>query len=418
MRKIGAIMAMVVLLAPLVLPRVSAQQEINVFYQMTPGEDAIFRKILQQTGKDLNIKVKPINMDTIDTMNKVSAEVRAGGKGSVNVIFTDVTYVGMWYKSGTYLDLTSRFNDWKDKPDIFELILDAGIIEDKIVALPLRTDCEVLYYNEEMFNKYSVPTPDTWESWDDFYSAAKTFKEKTGTPRFGMKGNLYEGLTCDFLSYVWAAGGRVADPQGNVYFNSPETIEALNFLRKLRDEGLIHRNSRIWKEGSIVEEGMIGNQIYMAMDWPYAMSMLQGAGRTQWKVALTPPGPKTRATALGGWYFVIPGNAPNLDVTWEFVKHMMDDKMQLLMNEKLGWAMANKNAWQIDESWPQWQKDLVNAQREMLNKYAMPRPKIARWTEVSHAIQMCFDRIIYRGEDVAQIVERTAREIQKIIEEG
>jgi hypothetical protein len=84
MRKIGAIMAMVVLLAPLVLPRVSAQQEINVFYQMTPGEDAIFRKILQQTGKDLNIKVKPINMDTIDTVNKVSAEVRAGGKGSVN----------------------------------------------------------------------------------------------------------------------------------------------------------------------------------------------------------------------------------------------------------------------------------------------------------------------------------------------
>jgi ABC-type sugar transport system, periplasmic component len=177
MRKIGAIVAMVILLAPLALPRVFAQQEINVFYQLTPEEDVKFRKILQQAGKDLNIKVKPINMDTIDTMNKVSAEVRAG-RGSVNIIFTDVTYVGMWYKSGTYLDLTSRFNDWKDKPDIFKLVLDVGIIEDKIVALPLRTDCEVLYYNEEMFNKYKVPTPDTWKSWDDFYNAAKTFKEK------------------------------------------------------------------------------------------------------------------------------------------------------------------------------------------------------------------------------------------------
>jgi hypothetical protein len=48
----------------------------------------------------------------------------------------------------------------------------------------------------------------------------------------------------------------------------------------------------------------------------------------------------------------------------------------------------------------------------------MPRPKIARWIEVSHAIQNCFDRVIYKGEDIAQIVERTAREIQRIIEEG
>jgi len=307
------------------------------------------------------------------------------------------------------------YNAWDERPDIFQPVFNAGVLDDEIVALPMRTDCEVFYYNEKAFNEHGVLLPTEWDSWDDLYDAAKTFKEKTGSAKLGMKGDLYEGLTCSLLSYVWAAGGEVVDESGSVIFDSDETIEAFDFLNRLWEEGLIHQSSRIWKEGSIVEEGILTNQIYMALDWPYAMSMIQDAGNDDWKVALTPEGPETRATALGGWYFVVPKNAPNPQLAWEFIECMLSDEMQLLMNEKLGWSMANTKAWETDSSWPQWKQDLVNVQREMLDKYAKPRPQISEWTKVSLSLQNCFNRVVYGNGNATSIVQETARQIERTV---
>jgi len=389
---------------------------VTVYYQLVAEEENMLKnEIFPAVEDEIGASIRGVNLDNLDTIDKVNAEIRAGREGSIDVVMTDIAYLGMWYGGNAYYDLTDLYNNWGDKPEIFEPVLNAGVIEDTVVALPLRTDCEVLYYNEEAFEEYSVPLPDEWDSWDDLYNAAKTFKEKTGSAKLGIKGDLYEGLTCNVLSYIWAAGGDVIDEQSNVVFNSPQTIETFDFLKELWNEGLIHQSSRIWREGSIVEEGMMTNQIYMAMDWPYAMGMLQSAGRDEWKVALTPMGPETRATALGGWYFVVPKNAPEPELAWEFIKSMLSDDMQLLMNEKLGWSMANTEAWEIDPSWPQWQKDLVAVQREMLDRYAKPRPQINAWAEVSFAIQNCFSRVVYGGEDTASAVNETASQIENIV---
>lgn len=388
---------------------------VTVYYQLVAEEENILKnEIFPAVEDEIGASIRGVNLDNLDIIDKVNAEIRAGRGGSIDVVMTDIAYLGMWYGGNAYYDLTDLYNGWTDKPEIFEPVLNAGVINNAVVALPLRTDCEVLYYNEGAFEEYGVPLPDEWDSWNDLYNAAKTFKEKTGSAKLGIKGDLYEGLTCNVLSYIWAAGGEVIDEQGNVVFDSPQTIETFDFLKKLWNEGLIHQSSRIWKEGSIVEEGMMTNQIYMAMDWPYAMGMLQNAGKDEWKVALTPKA-ETRATALGGWYFVVPENAPEPELAWEFIKSMLSDDIQLLMNEKLGWSMANTKAWEIDPSWPQWQKDLVAVQREMLDRYAKPRPQINAWTEVSLAIQNCFSRVVYGNGDTASAVNETASQIENIV---
>ncbi|MDY6985695.1 MAG: extracellular solute-binding protein [Candidatus Thermoplasmatota archaeon] len=389
---------------------------ITVYYQLVAEEENILkREIFPRVAEEIGAEIRGINADNLDTIDKVNAEVRGGRGGSIGIVLTDIAYLGVWNGGDTYYDLTQLYENWSDKPEIFDPVLNAGIIDGTVVALPLRTDCEVLYYNEEAFEEYGAPLPDEWDSWDDLYNAAKTFKEKTGSAKLGLKGDLYEGLICNVLSYVWAAGGNVIDEQGNVVFNSPKTIEAFDFLKKLWNDGLIHQSSRIWREGSIVEEGMMTNQIYMALDWPYAMGMLQNAGKEEWKVALTPMGPETRATALGGWYFVVPKNAPDPELSWEFIKSMLSTETQLLINEKLGWSMANTETWEIDPSWPQWQKDLVVVQREMLDKYAKPRPQIDAWSEISMAIQNCFSGVVYGDKDAASAVNEAASQIEKVV---
>jgi len=388
---------------------------VTVYYQLVADEESILKnEVFPEIEKEIGASVRGVNLDNLKTIDKVTAESRAGKKGSIDILMTDIGYLGMLHGENAYHDLTGFYNNWTGKPEIFEPVLNAGIINNTVVALPMRTDCEVLYYNEEAFRENGVPLPNEWDSWDDLYNAAKTFKEKTGSAKLGLKGDLYEGLTCTLLSYVWAAGGGVID-DGNVVFDSPQTIEAFDFMKKLWKEGLIHQSSKIWREGSIVQEGMITDQIYMAMDWPYAMQMLQDAGKKEWKVALTPMGPKTRATALGGWYFVVPKNAPEPQLAEEFIRCMLSDEMQILMNEKLGWAMANTKAWEEDPSWSQWRKDLVAVQREMVDKYAKPRPQINAWKEASLTIQNCFADAVYGNKDTATAVSEAAKQIENIV---
>jgi len=256
---------------------------VTVYYQLVADEESILKnEVFPEIEKEIGASVRGVNLDNLKTIDKVTAESRAGKKGSIDILMTDIGYLGMLHGENAYHDLTGFYNNWTGKPEIFEPVLNAGIINNTVVALPMRTDCEVLYYNEEAFRENGVPLPNEWDSWDDLYNAAKTFKEKTGSAKLGLKGDLYEGLTCTLLSYVWAAGGGVID-DGNVVFDSPQTIEAFDFMKKLWKEGLIHQSSKIWREGSIVQEGMITDQIYMAMDWPYAMQMLQDAGKRSGK---------------------------------------------------------------------------------------------------------------------------------------
>ena len=40
----------------------------------------------------------------------------------------------------------------------------------------------------------------------------------------------YEGLTCNLMEVVWSYGGRVFDEEGNVVYNSPETVAAVKTM--------------------------------------------------------------------------------------------------------------------------------------------------------------------------------------------
>src|SRR5262249_52827737 len=61
--------------------------------------------------------------------------------------------------------------------------------------LPHRLTWQALLYDQRVLG--SAP-----QTWDELLAAAR------GHPgRIGMKGALYEGLTCDVLPFVWAAGG-------------------------------------------------------------------------------------------------------------------------------------------------------------------------------------------------------------------
>jgi multiple sugar transport system substrate-binding protein len=88
-------------------------------------------------------------------------------------------------------------------------------------------------YRQDLWSQVGFPKgPDTW---DDLRKGAKAIKEKVGNPcGIGLSQELDTNMAMRAL--LWSFGGSEQDEQGRVTINSPQTIEALKFMRALQKE--------------------------------------------------------------------------------------------------------------------------------------------------------------------------------------
>ena len=93
-----------------------------------------------------------------------------------------------------------------------------------------------LEYRKDLLEKKGLKEPRTW---GDLLNAAKALTEdldKDGKiDRYGIALPLKREYSVGvmFLSFLWGNGGHVLDPKGNVVFDSPETVQTLEFLKEL-----------------------------------------------------------------------------------------------------------------------------------------------------------------------------------------
>ncbi len=106
----------------------------------------------------------------------------------------------------------------------------------KQYVIPAHHQPHLLLVRMDIVKELGLKDPDTWD-WNDLLNAAKTISEKKqGMAGFCMA--LGRNLCTDyhFAALLHSAGGRMYDPANKyeVVFDSPQTVEALNFVKELR----------------------------------------------------------------------------------------------------------------------------------------------------------------------------------------
>lgn len=106
----------------------------------------------------------------------------------------------------------------------------------KQYVIPAHHQPHLLLVRMDIIKELGLKDPDTWD-WNDLLNAAKTISQKKPNMS-GFCMALGRNLCTDyhFAALLHAAGGRMYDPANKyqVVFDSPETVEALNFVRELR----------------------------------------------------------------------------------------------------------------------------------------------------------------------------------------
>jgi trehalose/maltose transport system substrate-binding protein len=217
----------------------------------------------------------------------------------------------------------------------FEAIVKNNTVNDVLVGIPWYTDAGLLFWRQDLADKYGVSQPATWA---DLETAAKTVMdgERAANPDFYgfvYQANAYEGLTCNGLEWqVSNGGGTIIESDGTVSVNNEQAIAAFDRARtwvgNLSPEGIT-----TYQEAEALNVFTAGNAMFLR-NWPYAWAASQDAPATAGNigVGVLPMGEgegARNAATLGGWQLFVSKYSKNQEAAIELVKFMCSPEVEL-----------------------------------------------------------------------------------------
>ena len=128
--------------------------------------------------------------------------------------------------SGALLDPTAAAPDAVD-PDVFYPEAFTAFSHDGVqYGLPASFSNVVLFYNQDLFDEAGLDYPDDSWSWEDEHEAA----EELNDPDAGVWGTFQPVSFFEYFKVLEQNGGEFFDADGEVAFDSPEGIEAAEWL--------------------------------------------------------------------------------------------------------------------------------------------------------------------------------------------
>lgn len=293
-----------------------------------PWNEAAVQKFTDATGIKVNI-VHGENQT--DARLQAMRQQFAAQSSDIDVYQIDIIWPGVIAEHA--VDLSAAFGD-KVK-DFFPGIIEANTVDGALSGIPWFTDAGLLYFRNDMLEKYNLQPPTTWT---ELESAAKTIMdgENASNPDFTgfvWQGKAYEGLTCNGLEWlVSQGGGTIIDTDRNVTVDNDKAIAAMDRATKWVN-GISPEGVTTYTETETFNIWVAGNAAF-ARNWPYMYAGSQDSDAIKGKVGFSPlpkgddPEDKSAAT-IGGWSMMVSKYSGEQDAAIEFTKYLVSPELQL-----------------------------------------------------------------------------------------
>lgn len=347
---------------------------------LLPGELPVYRSVLSDFERRGAWRLVVVPQQYADIRRALAAEAFAGS-GTLDLVELDVYSLAAAAPHVMPLDDAALETDVQP---IEPQALRAGRI-DGLRFLPHRIAWQALVYNHTLVERPPA-------SWDELLAVARRYPQ-----RIGLKAALYEGLTCDILPLVWAAGGsgEVLDDAG--------ALAAFGFFAELAP--YLAPQSAAFKE-STVAEAMARGEIVLHFNWPFVMSLYasQGLAPAAMRSAPLPVGPNGRASVLGGGYIAIPRSAPHPQEALALARYLVSRPVQQRLARELGWFSARRDV-AVEGS-----SDLL-AGFVAMREHVRPRPERADYLRLSRLWQQAFRSVVFEHADPAATLHAAQQEL-------
>ncbi len=190
----------------------------------------------EEFGGTLDVTAVPYDQLTSQQVLDVQ-----GGAGEFDVF--DYFYFGLGdlVEAEALVDLTDWVGANEDiaTGDFLPAVYDPyTLLDGRRYGLPFDGDTHVLYYNAEVFERYGVAPPATWDEYDE--AAAKITRDSGGS----VYGAVVQAqqvpmiLGCSFVNRLAGYGGTLVDESGRPTLTSEAAVAALQHLVDVQPHAL------------------------------------------------------------------------------------------------------------------------------------------------------------------------------------
>ena len=121
----------------------------------------------------------------------------------------------------------------EEKAAYYPGIVDTVTTDGTQWGVPIAFSTKALYWNKDLFAQAGLDPEKPPTTWAEEIEMAKTIKEKTGIPGYGLSAKTFDNTMHQFLHWVYTNNGQVVDADGNIKLDSPEVLAALQAYKDI-----------------------------------------------------------------------------------------------------------------------------------------------------------------------------------------
>lgn len=280
---------------------------------------------------------------------------------------------------------------------------------DKFFALPYVGNAQLFFYRKDLFDKYSLGAPKTW---DDVVRAAKTIHDKEKIYGYVMRAAAGNAVVADFMPLLWAFGGDVLSPDGKVICDSPAAIAALKFMLEL---GTYAPPGYAGFNADEVSAHLLQGTAAMSINWPAWIAAMDDPAKSKVvgkiEFAPMPDGRVKGVGELGAWLVAVPAASRHIHDAFDFIFWATQPE-QMKAAALRGNPPTRRSVFTAP--------DLIARFRAFPVQLASldssrPRPRTRQWNEIENAFGIYLSKANAGGASPADAMHDAAQAISKIV---
>lgn len=421
MKKIALLLSVLMLVTSLFTgcnADTEADGPVTITYYGRPDEKGFESKVIEQFEKENpNIKVNYVELpENTDKKLQTINTILQAKDSSMDVFVGDVVWTPIFASAGWVFPLDDHLTD-KEIKEHTPGSMAAYKYNEHIYGIPFFTDGGMLYYRKDLLEKYNKSIPATWTELVE--TAKYIIEQENDTNLYGYAGSWkqYEGVTCNLTEMVWSHEGDFIDNKGNIIFNSPETIKAVQLMGdmvlkdKITPPGISNFGS------GDVRNLFANGQLIFSRDWPTfakkadSMEGSKVVGKVGYTVLPTIKDGKNYST-LGGWGVMVSNFSEHKDEAVKFAKFRSNFEIQ--KQEALDLAhLPTRIALYEDED----VKKALPFAEDMfpVMMSTKPRPQSPYYAELSGVLQLETQNVITGKKTAEEAVKYADEKMKQVV---
>lgn len=308
-------------------------------------------------SKNNHIKFEPEYTGWSGYWDKLATLVASGE--APDIFQMDYSYIKKYTVNNSLADLTQYIGKELDITHIQQSTLNSGVINDKLVGVPLGINAMAMVYDPEIFKRANVPLPEDSWTWDDYINAATKIHEKTGI--WGAA--LYNKDMWEY--YLRQNGASLYSKDGSSIGYDDDSL-FIDFHQRgleLQKRGISHPPEAAFQIQGLEDHFIVRGQEAMRPFWSNQITALVRAANRQLKLALL-PGATQKPYGMylkPSMFFSVYSNSKNIEQCVEFINFFVNDvEANLILSADRGVPISSLVRNEVENSLEGIVKDIFN----------------------------------------------------------